>query len=90
VGKIPDLLEQLIKDAEATTQRIKGKIDQANQLAKAIQRAEKEPTQPPITTAVAEAAISEIERKYGKGSTDKNPPTKSVLRQAEERAKNAK
>ena len=39
VEKIPDLLEQLIKDAEATTKRIKEKIDHAKQLADAFEQA---------------------------------------------------
>jgi hypothetical protein len=39
IEKIPDLLEALIKNTEETTQKIKSKIDQANQLAVAIAQA---------------------------------------------------
>ncbi len=36
VEKIPDLLEELIKNTEQTTKKIKGKIDHAKQLAEAL------------------------------------------------------
>jgi hypothetical protein len=36
VEKIPDLLEELIKNTEQTTKKIKGKIDHAKQLADAL------------------------------------------------------
>jgi hypothetical protein len=39
VEKIPDLLEELIKNTEKTTQKIKGKIDHAKQLAGALELA---------------------------------------------------
>jgi len=39
VEKIPDLLEQLIKETEATTKNIKAKIDHAKQLATALEQA---------------------------------------------------
>ncbi len=39
VAKLPDLLEELLKQAEDTTQRIKKKITQANELAEAIGKA---------------------------------------------------
>ncbi len=46
IEKIPDLLEALIKNTEETTQRIKSKIDQANQLAGAIAEAAGKPKGP--------------------------------------------
>lgn len=36
IEKIPDLLEELIKNTEETTKKIKGKIDQAKQLADSL------------------------------------------------------
>jgi len=39
VEKIPDLLEELIKNTEETTEKIKGKIDHAKQLAGALEQA---------------------------------------------------
>ncbi len=39
VEKIPDLLEELIKNTEETTKKIKGKIDHAKQLAGALKQA---------------------------------------------------
>ncbi len=39
IHKIPDLLEQLIKNTAETTQKIKGKIDEANTLAGALKQA---------------------------------------------------
>jgi hypothetical protein len=45
IEKIPDLLEALIKNTEETTQKIKSKIDQANQLAGAlVEAASQKPT----------------------------------------------
>jgi hypothetical protein len=38
VGKLPDLLAALLKQAEDTTKKIRAKIEQANQLAEAISR----------------------------------------------------
>jgi hypothetical protein len=38
VGKLPDLLDALLKRAEETTKTIRAKIEQANELAKAISR----------------------------------------------------
>jgi hypothetical protein len=49
VGKLPDLLEALLKQAEETTKKLRTKVTQANELAEAI-------------TAVA-AEISALERK---------------------------
>jgi len=37
--KIPDLLEELIKNTEKTTEKIKGKIGHAKQLAGALEQA---------------------------------------------------
>jgi hypothetical protein len=36
VGKLPDLLEALLKQAEDTTKKLRAKVTQANELAKAI------------------------------------------------------
>ena len=36
VGKLPDLLEALLKQAGDTTKKIRAKIEQANELAEAI------------------------------------------------------
>jgi len=60
VEKIPDLMDQLVKEAEATTKRIKDKIDHAKHLADAFEQAAMKP--PPDR----EAAIDYIERTYGK------------------------
>lgn len=38
VGKLPELLDALLKQAEETTQKIRAKIGQANELAEAISR----------------------------------------------------
>jgi hypothetical protein len=44
VAKLPDLLEALLKQAEDTTQKIRKKIAQANELIEAISKVAGEPT----------------------------------------------
>jgi hypothetical protein len=70
--KIPDLLEQLIKDAETTTKTLKGKIDHAKQLAEAFEQA----ARPPKPSLSPESAIDRLERAYGrnKGKTPQQSP----------------
>ena len=56
VGKIPDLLEALIKSTEETTKKIKTKTAEANQLATAIAQAAGK--KPPTWTEMAADAIT--------------------------------
>ena len=51
IDKIPDLLEKLIKEAEAIAKKVRAKVSQATELAEAIQQtavdvATKKPTPP--------------------------------------------
>jgi hypothetical protein len=64
VAKIPDLLEALIKNTEATTKKIRTKTAEANELAAVIaQAAKKQPASPILPGYSAPTAIAKAQAK---------------------------
>jgi hypothetical protein len=57
VEKIPDLLEELIKNTEKTTEKIKGKIGRAKQLAGALEQAAAAKPAPKKTVSVTHTLV---------------------------------
>jgi hypothetical protein len=60
VGKLPDLLDALLKQAEDTTKKIRGRIGEACDLAKAIEAGEIHGTSPDQTPGLEASLAAEV------------------------------